>query len=59
MRYLRFPTSAEAIRYTVETLETAALLSAELVVGEDRYEGAEIRTTSIYRDDDIGRFDHG
>jgi len=43
MRYLRFPTSAEAIKYAVESLETAALLSAALVVGEDRYEGPEIR----------------
>jgi len=43
MRYLRFPTSAEAIKYAVETLENVALLSAALVVGEDRFEGAEIR----------------
>jgi hypothetical protein len=43
MRYLRFPTSAEAIKYAVESLETPALLSAALVVGEDRFEGPEIR----------------
>ena len=43
MRYLRFPTSAEAIKYAVESLETPALLGAALVVGEDRYEGPEIR----------------
>jgi len=43
MRYLRFPTSAEAIKYAVETLENVTLLSAALVVGEDRFEGAEIR----------------
>jgi hypothetical protein len=42
MRYLRFPTSAEAIKYAVESLETPALLGAALVVGEDRYEGPEI-----------------
>jgi hypothetical protein len=42
MRYLRFPTSAEAIKYAVESLETTALLSAALVVGEDRFEAGEI-----------------
>ena len=41
--YRRFPTSAEAIKYAVETLENVALLGAALVVGEDRFEGAEIR----------------
>ena len=39
MRYIRFPTSAEAIKYAVESLETAGLLSASLVVGDDRYDG--------------------
>jgi hypothetical protein len=43
MRYLRFPTSAEAIKYAVESLETSALLGATMVVGEDRFEGADIR----------------
>lgn len=43
MRYRRFPTSAEAIKYAVEALETVGLLSAALIVGEDRFEGAEIR----------------
>ena len=43
MRYRRFPTSAEAIKYAVEALETVGLLSAALVVGDDRFEGAEIR----------------
>ena len=43
MSYRRFPTSAEAIKYAVETLENVALLSAALVVGEDRFEGVEIR----------------
>ena len=43
MSYRRFPTSAEAIKYAVETLENVVLLSAALVVGEDRFEGAEIR----------------
>ncbi len=33
----RFPTAAEAIKYAVETLENVALLSAALVVGEDRF----------------------
>ena len=43
MSYRRFPTAAEAIKYAVETLENVAVLSAALVVGEDRFEGAEIR----------------
>jgi len=43
MRYLRFATSAEAIKYAVESLEPPVLLSAALVIGEDRYEGPEIR----------------
>ena len=37
------PASAEAIKYAVESLKTPALLSAAYVVGEDRYEGPEIR----------------
>ena len=44
MRYLRFDTSAEAIKYAVEALGAAALIGAAMVVGDDRFEGAEIRT---------------
>ena len=43
MTYRRFPTSAEAIKYVVEALETATPLRAALVVGEDRYESSQIR----------------
>jgi hypothetical protein len=43
MKYSRFPTSAEAIKHAVETLSTNALAGAALVVGEDRYEGAQIQ----------------
>jgi hypothetical protein len=43
MTYRRFPTSAEAIKYAVETLKADSLASAALVVGEDRYSGAQIR----------------
>jgi hypothetical protein len=43
MWYMRFLTTAEAIKYAVESLETAVLLSAALIVGEDRYDGAQIR----------------
>jgi hypothetical protein len=43
MKYKRFPTSAEAIKYAVEMLEPIALASAALVVEEDRYGGAQIR----------------
>ena len=41
--YRQFPTSAEAIKYAVETLEPVSLGSAALVVGEGRYNGAQIR----------------
>jgi len=43
MTYRRFPTSAEAIKYAVETLKPDSLGSAALVVGEDRYNGEQIR----------------
>jgi hypothetical protein len=43
MSYKRFSTSAEAIKYAVETLDIVSLSGAALVVGEDRYDGAEIR----------------
>ena len=43
MTYRRFPTSAEAIKYAVETLKPISLGSAALVVGEDRYNGEQIR----------------
>lgn len=43
MTYRRFPTSAEAIKYAVWTLKANSLASAALVVGEDRYSGAQIR----------------
>ena len=43
MTYRRFPTSAEAIKYAVETLKPDSLRSAALVVGEHRYGGEQIR----------------
>ena len=43
MKYSRFTTSAEAIKHAVETLGANALAGAALVVGEDRYEGAQIQ----------------
>jgi hypothetical protein len=43
MRYLRFDTSAEAIKYAVEALGDAALVGSSMVVGDERYEGVEIR----------------
>jgi hypothetical protein len=48
MKYTRFPTSAEAIKHAVETLSANALTAAALVVGEDRYEGAQIQ--ALYDD---------
>ena len=41
MTYRRFPTSAEALYYAVETLSPVSLNSAALVVGEDRYNGEQ------------------
>ena len=43
MTYKRFPTSAEAIKYAVGTLDAVALAGAVLIVGEERYEGAQIQ----------------
>jgi hypothetical protein len=43
MTYRRFSTSAEAIQYAVEKLGAVSLSSAALIVGEDRYEGSQIR----------------
>jgi hypothetical protein len=43
MTYKRFPTSAEAINYAVGTLDPVELAGAVLVVGDERYEGAQIQ----------------
>jgi hypothetical protein len=43
LRYRRFEKSAEAIRYAVEKLPVAVLLTAALEVGDQSYRGAEIR----------------
>lgn len=43
VRYLRFSTSAEAIKHAVEALAPKASLSASLVVGDDHYNAPEIR----------------
>ncbi len=43
MTYRRFPTSAEAIKYAIEMLMPDSLGSAALVIGEDRYNGEQIR----------------
>ena len=40
---MRYQPQQKPIKYAVESLETPALLSAALVVGEDRFEGPEIR----------------
>jgi hypothetical protein len=43
LRYRRFEKSAEAIRYAVEKLSAAALLTATLEVADRSYRAAEIR----------------
>ena len=43
LRYRRFSTSADAIRYAVESLPPAALSAASLEVQDHRYRAPEIR----------------
>lgn len=42
-RYMRFTTTAEAIRFAVEELPGAALRGTAIESGDFRYEGDEIR----------------
>lgn len=43
MQYRRFPTAAMAIRYALEELPPEMLVGAVLEVGEERYDGDELR----------------
>lgn len=43
LKYHRFPTSAEAIRYAIEGLTKEQLYGTVLEVGEMRFDGAAIR----------------
>jgi len=43
VRYRRFDTAAEAIRYAVEELPAAMLIGAYLQVEDDRFDGDQIR----------------
>jgi hypothetical protein len=43
MKYRRFATAAEAIRYAVEDFPAVRTLGAWLQVGDDRFDGDEIR----------------
>jgi hypothetical protein len=49
LRYRRFEKSVEAIRYAVEKLPAAALLTATLEVWDQSYRGAQIR--ALYDND--------
>jgi hypothetical protein len=41
--YKRFSTSAEALTYAVTMLDEVALSGSVLVIGDDRFEGAQIK----------------
>jgi hypothetical protein len=43
MRYRRFPSGAQAIRYAVEELPAALLRGSIVEVGEDRFDARQIR----------------
>jgi hypothetical protein len=42
MKYRRFPTAAEAIRYVVETLPSVQALGTSLQVGDERFNWEQI-----------------
>jgi hypothetical protein len=42
-RYMRFPSTAEAIRFVVEEMPRAVLRGVAIESGDDRYEGEAIR----------------
>ncbi|HET8671734.1 MAG TPA: hypothetical protein VFM05_14235, partial [Candidatus Saccharimonadales bacterium] len=48
LTYQRFKTAAEAIRFAMEALPSAALNSSMLEAGGDRYKGKELR--ALYAD---------
>lgn len=43
IRYLRFPTTAEAIRFAIEHIPHAELAGVVLETGDERHEGEAIR----------------
>jgi hypothetical protein len=43
MTYLRFPTGAEAIRHVIERSHPAGLRGTIVQVGEERFDGQEVR----------------
>ncbi len=44
VRYRKFPSAAEAIRFAIEQVPAADLLSLAIEFDDDRYEGEAIRT---------------
>ncbi len=55
MSYLRFPTSAEAIKYAVETVETAALTprSSSVKIDMKGLRFAQLQSTAMMTSEDL------
>ncbi len=51
LRYRRFATAAEAIRFAVEELPAARALGAWMQVGDERFDGDDIQR--LYESDDF------
>lgn len=41
-KYLRFPSTAEAVRFAIEEMSPAALIGVSIESGDERYEGEAI-----------------
>lgn len=49
-RYMRFPTAAEAVRFAIEEMPSAALRGVAIECGDDRHEGEAIRALYLATD---------